>query len=59
MAISGIAIQQIRPRTGTGWKSANPTPDQNDDADNGELTVPKNERAPAMPGTGHNVDKKV
>lgn len=59
MVISGIGIQQIRPRTGAGWKSANPTPDQNDDADNGEMTAPKTENAPDAPGTGHNIDKKV
>ena len=59
MVISGIGVQQIRPRTGTGWKSANPTPDQNDDAEHGEMTAPKAENAPAAPGTGRNVDKKV
>lgn len=59
MAISGIAIQQIRPRPGTGWKRTNPSPDRNDNADNGEMTAPKAENAPAAPGTGHNVDKKV
>ncbi len=59
MFISGIAVQQIRPRTGTGWKSTNPTPDQNDDSDSGEMTVPKGENAPAPPGTGQNIDRKV
>jgi hypothetical protein len=56
MDISSIGVQQILPRTGTGWQGANPSPDQGSDADT-ETPATKIDRAPKAPGTGHIVDK--
>ena len=56
MVISGIGVQQILPRTGTGWQSANPVPDENNDSASKEAASSP-DRAPASPGTGHIVDK--
>jgi hypothetical protein len=56
MIFSGIGVQQILPRTGTGWQSANPAPDRNNDSE-GDDAPPKPGRAPAAPGTGRIVDR--
>jgi hypothetical protein len=56
MVISGVGVQQILPRTGTGWQGANPSPDQNNDSDaDGSPSQPS--RAPPPSGTGRIVDK--
>lgn len=56
MNISGIGIQQISSRTGTGEQGPNPTPDPNNDTDtDGAKTKPT--LAPPSPGTGRLVDK--
>jgi len=57
MAISGIGIQQITPRSGTGWQAPNPAPDRSNDSDVERTPPRKRDRAPAMPGTGQVVDK--
>ena len=56
MNISGIGVQQITPRTGTGWQGSNPTAVQNNDSDvDGSKIKPA--QAPLSPGTGQFVDK--
>ena len=57
MIISGIGVQQILPRSGTGWQGTNPSPDQSSDAESDPAPVNKRDRAPVTPGTGHVVDK--
>jgi hypothetical protein len=56
MVISGIGVQQILPRTGTGGQGADPSPDRSNepDADAAPSTL---DRAPASPGTGQIVDR--
>jgi hypothetical protein len=56
MKISGTGIQQILPRTGTGWQGSNPPPDRPDDGDHDEAA---GESSPAKPGpgTGQVVDR--
>jgi hypothetical protein len=58
MVISGIGVQQILPRSGTGWQGANPSPDQSSDTED-RAPASKTDRAPKTPGTGHIVDKVV
>jgi len=54
--MSGIGVQKILPRSATGWRGSNPTPDQNNDTDaDGAKTKPT--QAPPSPGTGRLVDK--
>jgi hypothetical protein len=56
MGISSIGVQQILPRTGTGWQAPDPASDQNNDTDSKDAAS-KPDRAPAAPGTGQIVDK--
>jgi hypothetical protein len=57
MVISGIGVQQILPRTGTGWQGTNQSPDENNDSDRSHATIRKPDRGAPTPGTGHVVDK--
>ena len=60
MAISGIGIQQILPRTGTGWQDANPAPDRATDSDSADAAPAREpSRSPPAPGTGQIVDRTV
>jgi hypothetical protein len=58
MIVSGIGVQQILPRTGTGGQDASPSPEQNNDTDTSDAPS-KPDRAPAAPGTGRIVDRIV
>ena len=58
MAIIGIGVQQILPRSGIGGQGANPAPDQNNDT-GGTVTPARPDSAPAAPGTGQIVDIKA
>jgi hypothetical protein len=56
--MSGIGVQKILPRSATGWRGSNPTPDQNNDAEaDGTKTEPG--PPPRSPGTGRVVDKSA
>jgi len=57
MNISSIGVQQILPETGIGRQNNNPTPDQQNGADDNPVMSP--DRASAAPGTGQAVDKLV
>jgi len=54
--MSGIGVQKILPRTATGWRGPNPTPDQNNDSEADESKIERTPQPPS-PGTGHVVDK--
>jgi hypothetical protein len=56
MMISGIGVQQILPRTGTGWQGANPPPDQPSESE-GNDGPSKPDRSTPTPGTGRIVDR--
>lgn len=58
MNIFAIGVQQILPRTGTGWQDANPSPNPpaNVEADKPPVQP---DRSPPAPGTGHLIDKSV
>ena len=58
MIVSGIGVQQILPRTGTGGQGASPSPEQNNDSEASDGPS-KPDRAPAAPGTGKIVDRIV
>jgi hypothetical protein len=58
MVTSGIGVQAILPRTGTGWRSANPVPDENNDAAS-KKAAPRPDRVPASQDVGHILDKLV
>jgi hypothetical protein len=60
MAISGIGIRQISPRSGTAWKERSEALErrrdgEREDSDSARSTVD----APAEPGVGQIVDRKV
>ena len=58
MTISGIGVQAILPRTGTGWRSANPVPDENNDSA-AKKAGPRPDHVPASPDIGHILDKLI
>ena len=58
MVISGIGVQAILPRTGTGWRNPNPVPDENNDSAS-KKTASHPDRAPASPDIGHILDKLI
>jgi hypothetical protein len=58
MIASGIGVQQILPRTGTGGQGASPSPEQNNDTETNDAPS-KPARSPAAPGTGRIVDRIV
>ena len=57
MVTSGIGVQAILPRTGTGWRSPNPVPDENNDSASKKAARP--DRVPASPDIGHILDKLI
>ena len=58
MTISGIGVQAILPRTGTGWRSPNPVPDDNNDSAS-KKAPSRPDRVPASPDIGHILDKLI
>jgi hypothetical protein len=59
MIVSGIGVQRILPRSGTGWRETNRAPLRRNSNDNDE-TPPSN---PGRPGSetesGHVIDRNV
>jgi len=58
MVISGIGVQQILPRTSTGWHSANPVIDENNDSAS-KKAASDPVRVPASPDIGRILDKLI
>jgi hypothetical protein len=58
MMMLGIGVQQILPRTGTGWQGANPPPDQPSDP-KGKDRPSNPDRSTPAPGIGRLVDRVV
>jgi hypothetical protein len=57
MATSGFGVQNIRPRSGAGWKGTNPSPERIDETKRHPREKQKPHRKAPEPGTGRIVDK--
>jgi hypothetical protein len=56
MMTSGIGVQQILPRTGTGWQGVNPPPDRPSDSKDKD-SPSKPDRSTPAPGIGRLIDQ--
>jgi hypothetical protein len=59
MIVSGIGVQRILPRSGTGWRDSNPSPGRRNGNDNEEVPPSNPDRSRSETESGHVIDRNV